>query len=104
MEERRQYNRVNVLIPVRLETLDRKEVLDIFTRNISASGTFIPTLMSFPEGTKFILDFTFLTDIIMIYNNGSMLKSCTGSMVRSTPHGVAIQFDRECQMECLKIL
>ena len=104
MKERRQYNRVNVPIPVRLETLDRKEVLDLFTRNISASGTFIPTLTSFPERTQFILDFTILTDIIKIYNNVSMLKSCTGSMVRSTPHGLAIQFDKECQIESLKAL
>jgi len=104
MEERRQYNRVTISVPVRLETLDGKTVLDLSTRNISASGTFISTLTSFPERTQFILDFAILTDIIMIYNNGSMLKSFTGSLVRSTPHGIAIQFDRECQIESLKIL
>jgi hypothetical protein len=104
MEERRQYNRVTISVPVRLETLDGKKVLDLSTRNISASGTFISTLTSFPERTQFILDFAILTDIIMIYNNGSMLKSFTGSLVRSTPHGIAIQFDRECQIESLKVL
>ena len=104
MEERRQYNRVTISVPVRLETLDGKTVLDLSTRNISASGTFISTLTSFPERTQFILDFAILTDIIMIYNNGSMLKSFTGSLVRSTPHGIATQFDRECQIESLKIL
>jgi hypothetical protein len=106
MKERRQYERLTIPIPVRLETitLSKKEVLDLETRNISASGTFIPTLTSFPERTQFILDFTILTDIIKIYNNVSMLKSCTGSMVRSTPHGLAIQFDKECQIESLKAL
>jgi len=106
MKEKRQYNRVTIPIPVRLETitLSKKEVLDLETKNISASGTFIPTLTSFPEGTQFILDFTILTDIIKIYNDVKMLKWYTGSMVRSTSYGVAIQFDRECQIESLKAL
>jgi hypothetical protein len=106
MKERRQYERLTIPIPVRLETitLSKKEVLDLETRNISASGTFIPTLMSFPEGTQFILDFSILTDIIKIYNDVKMLKGYIGSMVRSTPHGLAIQFDKECQIESLKAL
>jgi hypothetical protein len=106
MKERRQYNRVTIPIPVRLETitLSKKKVLNLETKNISASGTFIPTLTSFPEGTRFILDFTIMTDIINIYNDIRMLNGCAGSMVRSTPHGLAIQFDKECQIESLKAL
>jgi len=47
-------------IPVRIETImtGRKKVLDLVTRDISVSGTFFPTLTSFPQGTRFILDFT----------------------------------------------
>ena len=106
MKEKRQYNRVTIPIPVRLETMttNGKKVLDLETKNISASGTFIPTLTSFPEGTQFILDFTIMTDIIKIYNDVKMLNGFTGSMVRSTPHGLAIQFDKECQIESLKAL
>jgi hypothetical protein len=32
------------------------------------------------------------------------LRGFTGRMVRSTPYGLAIQFDRECQIESLKAL
>ena len=103
MKERRQYERFTIPLPVRLETIElgRKKVLDLETRDMSASGTFITTLTSFPEGTRFILDFTIPSDSIKGLKS---LKDCTGSMVRSTPHGMAIKFDRECQIESLKAL
>jgi len=106
MKEKRQYNRVTIPIPVRLETitLDRKEVLDLETRDISASGTFLPTLTSFPEGTRFILDFTLPSYSLEEFKDIKSLKGFTGNMVRSTPYGFAIQFDKECQIENLKAL
>ncbi len=106
MKERRQYERFTIPLPVRLETitLGRKEVLDLETRDISASGTFITTLTFFWEGTRVILDFTIPSDSIKELKDVKSLKSCTGSTVRSTPHGMAIQFDRECQIESLKAL
>ena len=106
MKERRQYERFMHPIPVRIETItsDRKKVLDLETRDISASGTFIPTLTSFPEGTRFILDFTIPTDSIKKLKDLKSLKVFKGNMVRSTPHGMAIYFDRECQIESLKAL
>ena len=56
MKEKRQYERFNIPLPVRLETIisDRQEVLDNETRDISVSGTFIPSLRSFPEGTRLL--------------------------------------------------
>ena len=106
MKERRQYIRFTISLPVRLETLtlDRKEVLDLVAIDISASGTFIPTLTSFPEGTRLILDFTLPVNNLDKFNNIKGLKDCEGSMVRSTPRGIAIQFDKECQIENLKTL
>jgi hypothetical protein len=105
MEDRRQYERLSFPFPVRLETMttNGKKVLDLVTRDISASGTFIPTLTSFPEGTRFILELTFPSNNQTI-KDVKRLNGCVGSLVRSTPHGIAIQFDRECQMECLKVL
>jgi hypothetical protein len=106
MEERRQYARLKIPLPVRLETtsLDRKKVLNLETRDISYSGTFITTPTSFPDGTRFILDFTIPSDNLKKFNDIESMKGCAGSMVRSTPHGVAIQFDKECQIETLKTL
>jgi hypothetical protein len=105
MIERRQYGRFSFPFSVRIETMttNGKKVLDLVTRDISACGTFIPTLTSFPEGTRFILDLTFPSNNQTLKDVKS-LKGCIGSLVRSTPHGIAIQFDRECQMENLKVL
>ena len=104
MVDRRLYERLYYPFPIRLETISNgKQVLNLKTINISASGTFISTPTFFPEGTRFVLELTFpinhLTDKYVETLNG-----CKGSLIRSTPHGIAIQFDRHCQMECLKIL
>ena len=106
MKEQRQYERFMFPLPVRIEdiTSGRKKVVDLETKDISASGTFIPTLTSFPEGTRFILDFTIPTDSIKKLKDLKSLKGFTGSMVRSTPLGLAIELDRECQIESLKAL
>jgi hypothetical protein len=106
MKERRQYDRFPFPIPVRIEdlTLGRKKVVDLATKDISASGTFITTLTSFSEGTRFILHFTIPIDSIKGLKDVKSLRGFTGSMVRSTPYGLAIQFDKECQIESLKVL
>ena len=106
MKERRQFARFNIQLPVKLEaiTADRKEVLDLKTRDISYSGAFIPTLTPFPEGTRFMLDFTIPTDNLKKFKDINSLKACMGNMVRSAPHGLAIQFDRECKINGLKAL
>ena len=106
MKERRQFERFTIPLPVRLETMttNGKKVLDLVTRDISYSGTFISTLTSFPEKTRFLLDFTIPSDNLEKFNDIESLKGCTGSMVRSTPYGIAIIFDRECTIESLKAL
>ena len=98
MKERRQFERFILPLPVRLETitLDRKKILDLETRDISASGTYIPTLTSFPKRTRFILDLTIPSNSIKEFKYVKSLKGCTGTMVRSTSKGMAIHFDREC--------
>jgi len=106
MKERRQYERFMFALPVRIETMmtGRKKVLDLATRDISISGTFIAALTSFPERTRFILDFTIPSDRIKVLKNAKSLRGYTENMVRSIPHGMAIKFDRECRIEGLKAL
>ena len=104
MKERRQCERFNIPLAVRLETIesDRKEVLDNETRDISVSGTFIPSLKSFPEGTRFVLDFTIPSDDIKEFKYVKRLKGSTGTLVRSNSKGMAIIFDKECYIVSLK--
>jgi hypothetical protein len=84
-------------------TSGRNEILNFTTKDISKSGIFIYTISSFPEGTRFILDFTFPIRNIQTLKDVKSLKDCLGSLVRSTPHGIGIQFDRECQIENLVV-
>jgi len=104
MKERRQFERFTLPLPVRLETTTtaRKKVFDLVTKDISASGTFIDTLMSFPKGTGFIMDFTIPNDNIKEFKYVKSLRGLTGTMVRSTSKGMAIHFDRECYIMSLR--
>ena len=106
MKERRKYNRISIPLHVRLQAINigKTQVLDLGTRDISYSGTFIPTLTSFEKGTYFILDFTLPGDKFEEFKDIKSLKGCSGRMVRSDAHGIAIQFDKECQIENLKAL
>ena len=107
MKERRLYKRFPARLFLKLEgiTSSRKRVLDLATRDISATGTFIITPTYFLEGTRFFLDFTILSKTIKGLNEDTKsLRGYTGSMVHSTPYGMAIKFDRECQIEGLKAL
>jgi hypothetical protein len=106
MKERRQHKRLNIPLPVRLNVTDGQGImaLDLEATDISYSGTFIPTLTSFPKGTRFILDFTIPSDNLKEFKNVDSLIGCAGTMVRSDPHGIAIAFDKECQIENLKDL
>ena len=107
MKEQRLYKRFPARFPIKLEaiTSSRKRVLDLTTRDISASGTFIITPTYFLEGTRFFLDFDIPRESFEVLKEGTKsLRGYTGSMVRSTPYGMAINFDRECQIEGLKAL
>jgi PilZ domain len=103
MKERRQYERFNIPLSVRLETIEaeRKEILDNETKDISASGTFIPSHSSLPEGTRFILDFTIPSDDIKEFKYVKSLRGSTGTLVRSNSKGIAVHFDRDCYIVSL---
>ena len=106
MKERRLHRRLNIPLPVRVNAMNGSVLmaLDLEARDISYSGTFIPTLTSFPEGTRFILDFTIPSDNLKDFQNVDSLIGCAGTMVRSDSHGIAIKFDKECRIENLKKL
>lgn len=48
--------------------------------------------------------FTLPSDNFEEFKDIKSLKGCSGRMVRSDSHGIAIQFDKECQIEGLKVL
>ncbi len=104
MQERRIYERHIVILPTKLETIltpGEKKVFDVETRNISIGGAFIYSkdLSFFQEGRRVIIDFTIPSGSFFKYlADLKSIMECTGSMVRSTSEGVAIQLDRECEI------
>jgi hypothetical protein len=104
MQERRIYERHIVILPTKLETIltpGEKKVFDVETRNISIGGAFIYSKdrSFFQEGRRVIIDFTIPSGSFFKYLVGmKSIMECTGSVVRSTSEGVAIQFDRECEI------
>ena len=104
MQERRQYKRHIVILPTKLETIltpGEKKVFDVETRNISIGGAFIYSkdLSFFQEGRRAIIDFTIPSGSFFKYlADMKSIMECTGSMVRSTAEGIAIQFDSECEI------
>ncbi len=104
MQERRIYERHIVILPTKLETIltpGEKKVFDVETRNISIGGAFIYSkdLSFFQEERRVIIDFTIPSGSFFKYlADLKSIMECTGSMVRSTSEGVAIQLDRECEI------
>ena len=102
MKERRLYKRHNVKLPSKIEAImpsGKKKILDLETKNISIGGAFIYTKKwhSFPEGTRFILDITIPSGSNKELRTVKSLMESTGTMVRSTSEGIAIQCG-ECEI------
>ena len=104
MKERREYERFQLALPARLEiaTSVKKEIFDSQTRDISAAGAFLFTTERLSEGTRCRLELTVPSNRIKELTGAQSLIKVEGTVVRSTPDGVAICFDGECQLLSLK--
>ena len=104
MEERREYERFQLALPVRLEntTSVKQEIFDAQTRDISAAGVFLLTTERFSEGTRCQLELIVISERIKELTGVQGLIKLEGTIVRSTPDGVAICFDGDCQILGLK--
>jgi len=107
MKERRLYKRHTAMVPARIEaimTSGKKKIYDLETKDISIGGAFIYTKESsfFQEGTRFIIDLTIPSGSIKELTVVKSLMECTGTMVRSTSEGIAIQYDEECEIMSIR--
>lgn len=104
MDERRQFERFSINLPARMETIDsdKKQIFELKTRDISASGAFIDTATPFSDGTRFKLNLTVHSKKIKELTGAQSLIECEGVVIRSTTQGVAICFEKECQILGLK--
>ena len=104
MKERRQFERFSLTLPARMETITsgKKQVFELKTRDISSSGAFINTAEQFSEGERFKLNLIVSSEKIKKLTGVNPLIECEGCIIRSTPSGVAISFDTDCQILSLK--
>jgi Tfp pilus assembly protein PilZ len=103
MEDLRKFERFDLTIPVRAEMhlSDRKQVFDLRTRDISASGVFIYTPDVFSNGTILKLSLTLPNAKIKKITGAESVIDCEGKVVRSTPAGVGVHFNKGCRISSL---
>jgi hypothetical protein len=105
MEDRRKYERFQLELPARLEinSLQRPQMFELRTRDISAAGTLLlGTTEQFAVGTRCHLELIVASERIKDLTGVQGLIKIEGTIVRSTPDGVVICFDGDCQILGLK--
>ena len=101
--DRRNFERFEIGMPSRLEAVFayKKKVFDVITRDISASGAFVSTNSPFSEGLSIKMTITNQNERISELTGSHSLIECEGYIVRTTPTGVGICFDKDCQIVSL---
>ena len=105
MKDRRKYERFQLELPARLEvnSSQRTEIFESRTRDISAAGALLlGTSAQFLAGTRCHLELIVASERIKELTGVQGLIKVEGTIVRSTPEGVAICFDGDCQILGLK--
>ena len=105
MQEQRKHERFQLELPARLEmnSSERTEIFELQTRNISAAGALLSgNTGQFPIGTRCQLEMIVASERIKELTGVQGLIKIEGTIVRSTPDGVAICFDGDCQILGLK--
>ncbi|UCD90730.1 MAG: PilZ domain-containing protein [Desulfobacterales bacterium] len=102
MKQQRQYKRFSTKLPVSLEAITTNELklFNVETKDISANGAFLYTKEAafIPDDTQFILNFYNPEKKRIRLKKLRQLKNCTGTMVRSTPEGIAIRFHKPVEL------
>jgi hypothetical protein len=105
MKERRKYSRFKLELPARLEinSTDKKEIFELHSSNISAAGVLLlGTTEQFPIGRRCQLELIVASARIKELTGIQGLIKIEGTIARSTPEGVAVCFDGDCQILGLK--
>jgi hypothetical protein len=106
VKERRKYERFQLELPARLEmnSLKKREAFEFHTKDVSAAGVFLNSAVQIPEGTRCQLELTVPSDTIKELTGAQSLIKVEGTVVRVTEKGLAICFDGECEILCLRAL
>jgi c-di-GMP-binding flagellar brake protein YcgR len=102
MKQKRLHKRFSAELPVKLQAITsrRFRVLNVETKDISASGAFLYTEEAsyIPDDTRFILNSTSPEKKRIRLKELRQLENCTGTLARSTSEGIAIHFNRPVKL------
>ena len=105
MKEQRKHERFQLELPARLEmnSSERTEILELQTKDISAAGALlVGTTEQFPAGIRCQLELIVTSERIKELTGVHGLIKIEGTIVRSTPDGVAVCFNGDCEILGLK--
>ena len=105
MKEQRKHERFQLELPARLEmnSSERTKIFELQTKDISAAGALLMgTAEQFPTGTRCQLELIVTSERIKELTGVQGLIKIEGTIVRSTPEGVAVCFDGDCEILGLK--
>jgi hypothetical protein len=95
MIEKRKLERFELSVPARIQGEENRNILELATRDVCASGAFFHTDRSLPEGTKVRIDLLLPLERLKSFLEGydHAHVSLTGKVSRIEPRGMAICFD-----------
>ena len=106
VEDKRQNERFNLAVPLHLNfnelSATRKKV-KLKTSDISSSGAFISTNMSFSEGTALEISFDIPLEALKNLNGNNAKVTVTGQVVRTSGNGIALSFNQDCEFKYMSI-
>jgi hypothetical protein len=99
MVEKRKYERYDLAVPVKIETLARtakKRTISLKTENVCAGGAYFHTDIVMTEGTKVRLELLLSYDTRKTLRNSKSARiRILGTVVRCQQDGVAIRFSED---------
>ena len=101
MIERRHIARFELKVLARLilyASGRKKEMLQLYTKNICTGGAFLETNSYVPEGTNVQMDFVLPINKIIELIGASSYVKINGKVVRSEEKGIAIMFDKDYEI------
>lgn len=105
MEDRRNYERYEILLQCRVEVIgdERKQVYSLRTKNISSSGAFVLTESMLPAGSLVKMSMAMRSQKIQEITGVQGLIECDGHVVRTARDGIGIRFNNKCHIGGLRL-
>ena len=103
MNDRRKFQRYNINIPLRVETMRQAELsekIDFEGINRAAGGMLIKKGQSLPESSPLKIEIIFNFEELNTPENleGTLIMTVTGHVVRNEPEKISIRFNEDYEM------